>query len=156
MVEPQRMTDKDDDRPTRRDYLGLCAHGSLGMGAAAIVWPVARYLSPPDTPSSPETPATVAVCENHALTRKQAHFARYRNRPVVVLRLDDGSLRAFDATCPHLGCTVRLDPDRNTLRCPCHGAEFDPATGAPERGPAVHPLLPLIVQVRHDTIVVGT
>ena len=156
MVEPQPMTDKDDDRPTRRDYLGLCAHGSLGMGAAAIVWPVARYLSPPDAPSRPETAAPVAVCADHALTRKQARFARYGNRPVVVLRLDDGSLRAFDATCPHLGCTVGLDPDRKTLRCPCHGAEFDPATGAPERGPAVDPLLPLTVQVRHDTIVVGT
>ncbi len=150
------MTEREDDRLSRRDYLGLCAHGSLGIGAAAMAWPIARYLSPPEAQSNAEVPSPVAVGEAHALTREQALFTHHGNRPVVVLRLDDGSLRAFDATCPHLGCTVRLDEGGNTLRCPCHGAEFDPATGAPRRGPAVHPLLPMNVQVRYGTIVVGT
>ena len=32
---------------------------------------------------------------------------------------------ALTATCPHLGCTIQLDPRGNHFVCPCHRAAFD-------------------------------
>ena len=43
---------------------------------------------------------------------------------------------AFDAVCPHQGCTVAYAPSAKLIACPCHGSEFDPKTGAVLRGPA--------------------
>jgi len=43
---------------------------------------------------------------------------------------------AFDAVCPHAGCTVGYDPGQKVIICPCHGSQFNAGTGAVEVGPA--------------------
>jgi thiosulfate dehydrogenase [quinone] large subunit len=57
--------------------------------------------------------------------------------PNVAVRQADGTLVAFSALCTHAGCEV-FHRD-GALRCPCHGAVFDEATGAVEAGPAPRP-----------------
>ncbi len=42
--------------------------------------------------------------------------------PIVVCRLDDGSLSAVSAVCTHKQCELRESAGR--LECPCHGSEF--------------------------------
>jgi nitrite reductase/ring-hydroxylating ferredoxin subunit len=42
---------------------------------------------------------------------------------------------AFDAVCPHAGCTVGYDPSAKVIICPCHGSQFNASTGAVEVGP---------------------
>jgi thiosulfate dehydrogenase [quinone] large subunit len=56
--------------------------------------------------------------------------------PGLVLQLTRGSYVAYDAVCPHAGCTVGYSSAANLIVCPCHGSEFDPATGAVVVGPA--------------------
>lgn len=56
--------------------------------------------------------------------------------PALVLQLTQGSFVAYDAVCPHAGCTVGYSSAARLIVCPCHGSEFDPATGAVEVGPA--------------------
>jgi thiosulfate dehydrogenase [quinone] large subunit len=56
--------------------------------------------------------------------------------PAVVLQLTKGSFVAYDAVCPHAGCTVGYSPAAQLIVCPCHGSQFDPATGAVVQGPA--------------------
>ena len=34
-------------------------------------------------------------------------------------------LLVFTTICPHLGCSVNLNPGRNGFLCPCHTASFD-------------------------------
>ena len=38
---------------------------------------------------------------------------------------DSGQIRALQAVCTHMGCTLQFRPDWSDLRCPCHGASFD-------------------------------
>jgi nitrite reductase/ring-hydroxylating ferredoxin subunit len=50
----------------------------------------------------------------------------------------DGTLFAFDDTCPHRHCSLakgRLFG--TTVTCECHGSQFDVRTGEVLRGPAV-------------------
>ena len=56
--------------------------------------------------------------------------------PSIVIRPDSRRFVAFDAVCPHAGCTVGYDPGQKVIVCPCHGSQFNAGTGAVEVGPA--------------------
>jgi thiosulfate dehydrogenase [quinone] large subunit len=54
--------------------------------------------------------------------------------PSLVIQPEAGTFLAFDAVCPHAGCTVQYQ--QNEFVCPCHGSVFSGTTGAVEAGPA--------------------
>lgn len=60
--------------------------------------------------------------------------------PGLVLQPAAGSFVAFNAICPHAGCTVGFAQSNDIIVCPCHGSEFNPRTGAVEVGPATRGL----------------
>lgn len=68
------------------------------------------------------------------------------NGPVVVTHPDDTTFVAFNARCPHQGCTVS-EVLENTILCACHGSVFDAATGDRLEGPAPRGLTPVPVEV---------
>ncbi|HNS98100.1 MAG TPA: Rieske (2Fe-2S) protein [Polyangiaceae bacterium] len=154
LAEPPVMSENDHSSPRRR-FLERCAQGSIALGTCVIAWPVYRYLLPPPL-DPPDTATSLALGPSRQLLPRQARSATLGSIPIIVLRLEDGSLRAFDATCPHLGCEISFDPENRLLQCPCHGAAFHPDTGAAQHGPTTAPLRPIPLQVRHDTIIVGT
>ena len=70
---------------------------------------------------------------------------------VVVTQPSAGEFKAFDGTCPHQGCAVtRVTTE--AIVCPCHGSEFDIATGDVKKGPATKALPTKSVSVGADGI----
>ncbi len=67
-----------------------------------------------------------------------------------VVQPSAGQFVAFDASCTHEGCPVRYAG--TTFQCPCHGAQFDSATGKVLRGPANAPLRRIGVKVIGSTL----
>ena len=65
--------------------------------------------------------------------------------PSIVIQPRSGQFVAFDAVCPHAGCTVGYDPSAGVLQCPCHGSQFNASTGAVEVGPAATGLKKLAI-----------
>ena len=65
--------------------------------------------------------------------------------PSIVIQRKAGKFVAFDAVCPHAGCTVEYDQSAAMLVCPCHGSQFNAATGAVEVGPAATSLNPITI-----------
>jgi thiosulfate dehydrogenase [quinone] large subunit len=65
--------------------------------------------------------------------------------PSIVIQAKTGKFVAFDAVCPHAGCTVQYDQSTAVIVCPCHGSQFNAATGAVEVGPAPTGLNPIAV-----------
>lgn len=63
--------------------------------------------------------------------------------PAMVIQQTSGKFHAFDAVCPHAGCTVSYVTSAQVIACPCHGSEFDPATGNVLRGPSAYGLTPI-------------
>ena len=48
-----------------------------------------------------------------------------------------GDFIALSSVCPHLGCKVHWEPNRNRFFCPCHNGVFDPrglGTSGPPKG----------------------
>ncbi len=56
--------------------------------------------------------------------------------PAIVIQQTAGHFVAFDAVCPHAGCTVAYQASARIIACPCHGSEFNARTGAVVQGPA--------------------
>jgi thiosulfate dehydrogenase (quinone) large subunit len=65
--------------------------------------------------------------------------------PSIVIQATAGKFVAFDAVCPHAGCTVQYNQSAALIVCPCHGSQFNAATGAVEVGPAATGLTPITI-----------
>ncbi|KRE62729.1 Rieske (2Fe-2S) protein [Nostocoides sp. Soil756] len=72
---------------------------------------------------------------------------------VVVTQPSAGEFKAFSSVCTHAGCQVGSVRD-NLIICPCHGSQFDAATGAVRQGPASQSLPEKSVTVSGDGITV--
>ncbi len=53
----------------------------------------------------------------------------YRQEPIgaifLVADADGKSVKAFNATCPHAGCSVAFQAARQCFLCPCHTSAFN-------------------------------
>jgi Rieske Fe-S protein len=58
---------------------------------------------------------------------------------VVVTQPTANEFKAFSAVCTHMGCIVS-QVSNGTIDCPCHGSQYNIATGAVVAGPAPMPL----------------
>ena len=70
-------------------------------------------------------------------------------RGQVLLVWREGAARAMSARCTHLGCTVSVSQDGESLVCPCHGSEYG-LDGEVLRGPAPRPLASLEIERQDD------
>ena len=120
---------------------------AAATGALAGVSVAARG----SVPAAPRRASGTVVADSAAVAPGDALSVPVNGTPALVIRGDDGALKAFDATCTHAGCEVAWRDGE--IRCPCHHARFDPVSGAPTRGPAREPLAVLAVVERGGKIV---
>lgn len=73
---------------------------------------------------------------------------------VVVTQPEQGTFRAFSATCTHAGCTVN-DISDGTIVCPCHLSKFSIDDGHVTAGPAPKPLPEVQITVKGGSISVA-
>lgn len=78
----------------------------------------------------------------------------FADAQTVVTQPTAGTFKAFDAICPHQGCTVG-SVEGGQIICPCHQSHFDDRTGAVVSGPAPTGLTPKTVKVSGSTLTVS-
>ncbi len=66
--------------------------------------------------------------------------------PGLVIHTTTGDFVAYNAVCPHMGCTVGYSSANKIIICPCHGSEFQVSNGDVIVGPAPHGLTKLKVE----------
>jgi menaquinol-cytochrome c reductase iron-sulfur subunit len=144
--------------PGRRGALRILV-GAGGLAwAGALAVPAARFLVPAAGEGGgherwirvarladlrPGEPRRLAVTGD--LRAAFSVSAGQRLGSVWVVREGD-RVRAFSASCPHLGCTVELRPDAPGFTCPCHASRFG-AGGEVLEGPSPRALDPLAARV---------
>jgi len=131
----------DPDIVTRRVFARV-ALGGVGLCyAAAIGYPVYRYLqSPVERAAAAEAVTEVTLNEAQKLPAGSVLMFRFGTKPAMLIHHADGTWVAFDAVCTHLGCTVQYQPDRDRIHCACHGGVYDAHTGRNASGPPPRPL----------------
>jgi len=127
--------------------------GFWGTGVCgAVLYPVARYLAPPELPEA--ATQSVNAGSARALAPNSGRIVPFGSRPAIVVRTAAGELRAFSATCTHLDCTVQYQPDLQRIVCACHNGQYD-LNGRNVAGPPPRPLEAYDVNVKDDEIVIA-
>jgi thiosulfate dehydrogenase (quinone) large subunit len=108
--------------------------GATKTGGGAQGGSTAQHVKATHTPKVPS--GAVRLGPSTALSPGQG--ATYSDpadgSPDLLIRQPSGDLTAMSAVCTHAGCTVGYQDGQ--VVCPCHGATYDPHSGAVTGGPA--------------------
>ena len=146
------MNGRSDPVLSRRSVLDLLLSGSLLSLAAAVLYPVVRYLTPP--PAREGLVSSVVAGKVNELKPNSGKIFRFGSRPGILVRTASGEWRAFSAVCTHLQCTVQYRADLELIWCACHNGRFD-LSGKNIAGPPPRPLDQFEVAVRGEDVVVS-
>jgi menaquinol-cytochrome c reductase iron-sulfur subunit len=132
----------------RRSFLGaLLGVGSVFVGGLLSV-PLIRFALFPLIRRTTELKSSPvgAMSEFSALTDPAMRTIQIEQvdgwrktvseKAVYVTTDKNGRLRVLTSVCPHLGCTVPWNKEKNQFICPCHGATFT-KDGARVSGPSL-------------------
>lgn len=164
----------------RRRFIAVTGATVLAGAVTGTAWAnslASKNSTPTPSATSPSTPAPASTAATGAATTAAsaanntaggAVLASLDSLPAgearefttpdtkekgILIRAADGTVAAFSNICTHQGCEVGFSKAEQVLACPCHGAQFDPKSGAPVRGPATRPLKSFKVQVQGGNIV---
>jgi len=165
-----------DAEPNRRGFLIACT-GALGagLGAAVAVPPLVSLAYPlshettsradlivpvgPPKLFQSETPVRVDLVADRTDAWNRIQKVKVGS---AFVRRREGQLEAFSTECPHLGCGVDWDKERNKFYCACHKSFFS-SDGAVENGPSPRGLDTLeireeakLVSIRYQRFRLGT
>ena len=163
------MTDLMEKLP-RRGWLLQSLIGGIAATVVAVFYPVVWFLRPRKATVSGalEIAAPFKVNELPGAAGNPFNFA---GKPCLVVltpegakrlaqgqRLGTDDVKAFNAICTHLDCTVKYRPDKSDIFCDCHEGIYD-LNGRNVSGPPPRPLESYKVVLRgepgHEEIVVS-
>ena len=123
----------------RRTFLSWLMGTSVGALSASVLYPVVRFLSPPEIPEASTQQVEAGAVNDPELLEKGFKILRFGNEPVILVRVDDEEFRAFAGTCTHLDCIVEFHKEPGRIWCNCHNGEYD-LRGRVVAGPPPRPL----------------
>lgn len=138
--------------PVRRRVLDFLLASGLGGVAAVVLYPVLRFLAPPQLEE--HNPGSVVAGSLSDFPPNSGKVIRFGRAPAIVVRTPAGEFRAFSAVCTHLQCTVQYRSDLRAIWCACHNGRYD-LHGRNVSGPPPRPLDRLAVAVRGDKVIVS-
>lgn len=163
------MSEPTTSPPTRRSFLGaltaLLGGAIAALAAVPILGSIFSPLRAAPRTGAPDAPIPVGnvsefpvgVPRRVELVRSVTDAWSRSDATTVgaawVTRKADDSFTAFSTICPHLGCGVNLDKQRNLFACPCHTSAFT-LDGKYEGGPAPRGMDPLEVEIRGKQVLI--
>jgi menaquinol-cytochrome c reductase iron-sulfur subunit len=150
---------------SRRSFLGVL----LGLGAffvaALLSVPLIRFALFPlirrttELKSSPVgelsefSPLTEPVMRTIQIEQVDGWRKAVSEKAIYVTKDTQGQLLVLTSICPHLGCTVPWNTERNQFVCPCHGAVYA-ADGTRVSGPSLRGMDTLETSVQDGQLLV--
>jgi len=136
---------------SRRAWLLRGLTGAISATVVAIVYPVACFLRPRRATVSGAL-EVVAPFKVNELPSAPGNPFNFGGKPCLVVLTPEGTkrlalgerlrpddVRAFDAVCTHLQCTVEFRANHDDIFCPCHDGVYD-LNGKNVSGPPPRPL----------------
>ena len=139
-----------DEGVPRRDWLQLAVFGGLGAVLVALLYPVFRFLKPRKGSGKAArevvAPYRVSDLKPDAEGKWPSPF-NFGGKPCLLIKDKQGEVRAFNAVCTHVDCTVQFRPQKGDIFCSCHGGVYD-LHGRNVAGPPPRPLEEYHVELR--------
>jgi cytochrome b6-f complex iron-sulfur subunit len=147
---------QDDHGFTRRGFLKIAA-GGVGLAyAAAVGYPVYRYLnSPVEKATADAAVKDITLPDADKLPIGSALVFKFGVRPALLIHHEDDTWVALDAVCTHMGCTVGFSKVKKQIVCECHGGVYDAKTGENISGPPPRPLRKFNLAVAKGSVTVS-
>lgn len=133
---------------TRRGLLKGVLGAISAFGLGSVIYAFYRFLAPGAGGGAP-----VEIPLDEISSGGTAYF-QYGGAPGILLRGEDGALRAFSLVCTHLACTVIWNGEKREFHCPCHDGFFD-GEGRVLSGPPPAPLDRWKVEVQGNKVIIG-
>lgn len=147
------INDHDDQaRSGKRDFLKYVLGGSLVAWAASVLYPIFAFLKPPI--QAEVEVSSVKVGTLSTIEKDSGTIVRFGNKPVILVRSSSGEMRAFDATCTHLDCTVQYNKAMGVIWCACHNGKYD-FNGRNIAGPPPRPLIEYRVVLQGEEVLIS-
>ena len=155
---------------SRRGWLLRALQFAITSTVVAIMYPVIRFLRPRRATASGALEAVAPFKPKDLLTAAASPFD-FGGKPCLLLltpegakrlaagqRLQTDDVRAFNAVCTHVECTVKHRQNEGDIFCSCHDGIYD-LNGRNVSGPPPRPLESYKVTVRgepgHEEIIVS-
>ena len=137
--------------PARRSFLDYLLGTSAIATLGAIVYPILRFMSPPQIVESAEN--SVIAAKLSEVPPNSGKIFKFGNKPGILVHTDSGEFKAFSAVCTHLECIVQYKEDTKQIWCACHNGQYN-LSGQNVGGPPPRPLEEFKVNTRGDDVVV--
>ena len=131
--DPQAQRDhhseKDSD-PSRRDLLSVALNAGVALSRGASYGMLGGYAISYLYPTQSEPKSWLYVSQVGTIpTGGQVKFIAPSGASVAVARIAEGAdsncFIALSSTCPHMGCQVQWEANKNRFFCPCHNGVFN-------------------------------
>jgi cytochrome b6-f complex iron-sulfur subunit len=145
----------------RRGLLLQTLKGAIGGTLLVIFYPVAWFLRPRTVTTSGALEVVAPFRLNELATTPSNPFD-FAGKPCLVVLTAEGAqrlaagqtpgpdeVRAFNAVCTHVECTVKYRPGTRDIFCSCHEGVYD-LNGHNISGPPPRPLETYRVTLRGD------
>lgn len=136
----------------RRSFVNWILGTGVGSVVMAVVYPIARFISPPEIPEAQTS--RVLAGKVSELAHEGWKIFQFGNDPGILVKVGEAEYRALSATCTHLDCTVQYRKDLKSIWCACHNGTYD-LNGSNVAGPPPKPLTAYKVNVSGDDIYVS-
>lgn len=139
------------ESPPRRNFLDILLGTSAVATLGAIVYPILRFMSPPQIVESAEN--SVVAAKLSEVPPNSGKIFKFGNKPGILVHTAQGEFKAFSAVCTHLECIVQYKEDTKQIWCACHNGQYN-LSGQNIGGPPPRPLEEFKVNTRGDEVVV--
>jgi len=139
-----------DEYITRREFVKFLTLGSaLLVGANAVIAAVGKWIRKPARITN-----GVHIGTASSIRTGDSVLFRYpaEDDPCILVRTQNGVLRAYSQVCTHLSCAVVHRPEADTFFCPCHHGYFSANEGHPTAGPPTRRLPRIWIEQRGDDL----
>ena len=137
--------------PTRRSFLDYLLGSTAVATLGAIVYPIFRFMSPPQIVESAEN--SVVAAKLSEVPPNSGKIFKFGNKPGILVHTAQGEFKAFSAVCTHLECIVQYRDDTKQFGGACHNGQYN-LSGKNIGGPPPRPLEEYKVNTRGDDVVV--
>ena len=147
--------------PARRGWLLRTLQGMIFASVVAIFYPVARFLRPRRATASGALEMVAPLKPKDLLNASVKPFD-FAGKPCLLVLLPEGAkrlaqgqrlqkddVRAFNAVCTHVECTVKYRPSEGDIFCSCHDGVYN-LDGRNVSGPPPRPLETYKVTLRGE------
>jgi Rieske Fe-S protein len=136
----------------RRGVVGWLLGTGVATSLSAFLYPVLKFVLPPETAEAAVNEATVGKVSEFKLN--SGKIVKFGSTPALLVRVSETEWKAYSGVCTHLNCTVQFKEATHQIWCACHNGTYD-LNGKVVSGPPPRPLEEFTVRVRGDEVVIS-